>query len=289
MRRFVLSGALLTAAILPVALRAQTWRSFDFARQQRDTLPLAVHLSFGAGTVKVSPDAERNLYDVHMRYDAERVDPLYRFDSPNRRLEIGTRKVSMGNSVKNHKGSELNVDLSRASALNLNFEVGAADAEFDLSGLRVEHLALKTGASDTRLRFDAPNPARMRELRIEFGAANVQATGLGNANAERVDISFGVGRASLDFGGEWRNSVDLSINSALGEAVLRVPTDVGVRVESSTFLASLDAPGLTKKDGVWTSSNWDTATHKLRIRASGALGRLEIARMGREQVERGTK
>ena len=289
MRRIVLCGALATAALLPAALRAQTWRSFDFARQQRDTLPLAVHLSFGAGTVKVSPNANRNLYDVHMRYDAERVDPLYRFDSPNRRLEIGTRKVSLGNSVKNHKGSELNVDLSRSSALRLDFEVGAAAADLDLSGLRVEHLALKTGASDTRLRFDTPNPARMRELRIEFGAASVQVTGLGNANAERVDVSFGVGRIAVDFDGEWRNSVEMSINSALGEAVLRVPSDVGIRVESSSFLHALDAPGLTKRDGVWMSSNWDTATHKLRVRASGALGRLEIVRTGSAQVERGDK
>lgn len=287
MRRVLWIGAFALVA-LPALVTAQTWRTFDFARQQRDTLPLSVHLSFGAGRVRVSPDAERNLYDVHMRYDAERVDPLYKFDAPTRQLDIGTRKVSIG-SVNNHKGSELDVDLSRASALSLNFEVGAADADVDLSGLRVEHLSLKTGASDTRLRFGAPNPSRMRELRIEFGAASVQVTGLGNANAERVDVSFGVGRIAMDFDGEWRNSVDVAINSALGEAVLRVPTNVGIRVESSSFLHSIDAPGLTKQDGVWTSSNWETATHKLRVRASGALGRLEIERTGRAESERGTR
>jgi hypothetical protein len=288
MRTFVRCATLVAAAALPTVLAAQSWRTFDISRQQRDTMPMSVRLMYGAGRLQVTPGAERNLFEVHMRYDAERADPFYRFDAATRALELGVRNISVRNTLRDPKGHELNLALTRTAPLDLDLEIGAAEADLDLSGVRIEELRLRTGASDTRVRFDAPNPSRLRELSVEFGAASVQMNGLGNANAERIAVSFGVGRIMLDFSGEWRNSVEMSLSSALGEAVLRVPSDVGVRVETSTFLHSLDAPGLVKRDGAHVSSNWETAKHKLRIRASGALGRLEVTRTGRVEVEKGS-
>ena len=94
-------------------------------------------------------------------------------------------------------------------------------------------------------------------------------------------MDLGVGQAELDFGGEWRGDMDVAVNSALGQVTLRVPNDVGIRVESSTFLHSLDAPGMIKRDGYSVSANWDSAQYKLKLRSSGALGRLEIQRIAR--------
>jgi hypothetical protein len=159
--------------------------------------------------------------------------------------------------------------------------VGAAEGDFDLSGLQLDELNLQTGATDTRMRFDTPNPRRMRAMRMKIGAASAHATGLANANAERIEVELGVGQADLEFGGEWRGDLDLTVTSALGQVTMRVPNDVGIRVESSTFLHTLDAPGMIKRDGYSVSANWESARYKLRLRSTGAFGRLEIMRIAR--------
>jgi hypothetical protein len=165
--------------------------------------------------------------------------------------------------------------------MQLQLDIGAAESDFDLSGLQLEQLTLQTGATDTRVRFEAPNPRRLRTVNLQVGAASVHVVGLGYANAEHIELNLGVGQATLDFGGDWRGDMSLSLNAALGSVTVRVPVDVGVSVESSAFLHSLDADGMTKTGGRSVSGNWDAAPHKLRIDSSGAFGRLRIERIGR--------
>jgi hypothetical protein len=182
---------------------------------------------------------------------------------------------------RNYKGSELQVALARGVPMQLELDVGAAEGDIDLTGLGLEKLTIKGGATETRVRFDAPNPSRLTLLRVDAGAAKISLQGLGHANIERVDGNVGVGKLELDFGGPWRGDMELSVTSALGAVELAVPADIGIRVEKTSFLHSFDAPGLRKENGYWVSENWATAKYKLRIRATGTLGSLEISRMGR--------
>ena len=281
MRRFLAPCALALVAALPAVMAAQTWRTFDASRPARDTQALTVHVNFAAGRIRVQPAADRSLFDVHLRYDGERVDPVYRFDAAAHTLDIGVHHASVGKNMRGGEASELRLQLAKSVPLRLALDVGAAEGDFDLSGLQLEELTLQTGATDTRMRFDAPNARRMRTMRMKIGAASARVTGLGNANVERLEVDLGVGRAELEFGGEWRGDMDLAVNSALGQVTLRVPNDVGIRVETSTFLHSLDAPGMIKRDGYTVSGNWESARYKLRLHSSGAFGRLEIQRIER--------
>jgi predicted membrane protein len=121
----------------------------------------------------------------------------------------------------------------------------------------------------------------MRAVTLQVGAAALQVKGLGNANAARVDLNLGIGNADLDFGGEWRGDVQMTVNSALGKVTLRVPADVGVSIESSSFLHSTGGSDMVKREGRTVSSNWDTARHKLHVQSSGAFGRLVVERIVR--------
>jgi hypothetical protein len=60
--------------------------------------------------------------------------------------------------------------------------------------------------------------------------------------------------------------------------VVRVPRDVGVAVEIGRVLASFSHDGLTKRGDLWVSDNWDTAAHRLRIRAKATFGKFELDR-----------
>lgn len=280
--RPLLATLVLALIAAPIALSAQSvWRTFDVARQRQDSMPLDVHVKFGAGRIEMRPADGRMLYDVHLRYDAGRAEPVYRFDPEQRQLEIGVRHISNVRADRDNKGSEMNLSLARGVPLDLDLDIGAAEADLDLSGLHIDALSIQGGATETRVRFDAPNPRRMTELRVDAGAASVTLAGLGHANVARIDANVGVGKLAMDFGGAWQGDINMSVTSALGSVELSVPESVAIRVERTSFLHSFNAQGLTKKNGYWVSSNWDTAQHKLHIRSTGTLGSLEIRRIAR--------
>jgi hypothetical protein len=275
MKRLAIALVFLAAAVGSAS--AQTWRTFDAFRQARDTQPFAVHMRYAAGRVRVQPATDNRLYGIHMRFDARSVEPVYKFDAAARTLEVGVAGSRRG--FKGEEGSDLQLFLARTVPMRLQLDVGAAEGDIDLSGLLLDDLTVQTGAADTHVRFDTPNGHRMRAVTLQVGAASLQVAGLGHANTARVDLNLGVGNADLDFGGEWHGDIAMSINSALGKVTLRVPGNVGVSIESSSFLHSSGGNDMVKRDGRTVSSNWDSAQYKLHVQSSGAFGRLEVVRV----------
>jgi predicted membrane protein len=121
----------------------------------------------------------------------------------------------------------------------------------------------------------------MRDIDIRVGAADLFAMHLANANAEQIRVQGGVGVIDLDFGGAWARDLAVSVRLAVGKLILRVPSDVGVRLEVQRVAASFEHEGLVKRDDAWYSDNWDSAPHKLRVRAEAAFGKIDVQRGAR--------
>jgi hypothetical protein len=269
------------AMIVPALAAAQSWRSFDAARQLTDSAPLSVNVVYSAGRVLVRPNRSNDQFDAHLRYDADRFAPVYTYEAATKRLELGVRSLSRNTRWTSEDGSELTLSLAAATPVALSLDVGAAETDLDLSGLRVQSLTLSTGASDTHVRFDTPNPIRASSVRIDAGAANIEVMHLANARADNIAVNVGVGRVLLDLTGEWTNNVAVDLTAALGAIELVIPADIGVRITTSSVLQSVDFTGLTKRDGFWISDNYDSAPFRATITGSGALGRFSLRRSSR--------
>ena len=63
-----------------------------------------------------------------------------------------------------------------------------------------------------------------------------------------------------------------------GKLILRIPTDVGVRLEIQRVAAGFEHEGFVKRDDAWYSDNWDSAPHKLRVRAETFFGKIDVQR-----------
>jgi hypothetical protein len=164
--------------------------------------------------------------------------------------------------------------------MDLDLDLGATKSTIDLGGLNLLSLRLDSGASETNLDFSTPNAGRMRTLDVDVGAASFEARNLGNANASTIRVHGGIGSVSLDFGGQWTQDAAVEVDVSLGKLTLRVPRDVGVRVEVQKFLASFDHQGLTKRGDVYFSENWGTARHRIRVRAGTTIGGIEVIAEG---------
>ncbi len=273
-------AALCAHAASGVAQRATPWRSIEVSRQLRDTLPERIRVRYGAGKVDVRGSTAPLLYAMRLRYDESRSAPLHRYDAEQRSAVLGLESRGTGFRASNERdeSGELMLALPRTVPLDLSFELGGTESTLELGGLSLQSLRLECGATDATLRFTAPNRGRMRDIEIDVGAADFTAQHLANANAETIRLRGGVGVVDLDFGGTWTQDMNVSARLAIGKLILHVPADVGVRLEVQRVAAGFEHAGLIKRDDAWYSDNWETASHKLHVRAEAFFGKIDVRR-----------
>jgi len=274
----VVRGALVGLLLLAPAARAQQVRTVEFARQLRDTLPLAVRVDYGTGKMVVHGTEQPLLYQMQLAYDPRRAEPVYRYEPGSRTLHVGARRGEGAEDGGARSARDLRLDLARSVPVDLSLEMGSAEADLDLGGMRLRRVAVTSATSSATLHFDAPNQIAMERLELEVGASSLRARGLANSRARDTRVQVEVGGADLDFGGEWTADMELEVEVTAGSATVRVPADVGVRVETRSTLGSFDGEGLVERDGAHYSANWDTAPRKLRVRARLVLAKLEVVR-----------
>ena len=275
-------GMLLAAA----PLSAQAWQTLTAQRQRQRLDSLAVRVHYGVGKLTLAAAAQPLLYDLRWRYDADAFRPTHRYDATTHTLTVGAvggdeSLFSLGRhrARSNHDAelsNELSLGVARGVPLDLTLRLGAAEANVDLSGLWLSRLRVETGASDAHVSFGTPNPTPMRSLDFKLGAASVTAVKLGNAHAERIHVTTGVGGADLDLGGAWATNASLRLDVVMGGVTLRVPRDVGVQLRTTKILADVDAPRMIQREGASVSDNWENAAHKLTIDANVTLGHVEL-------------
>jgi hypothetical protein len=176
------------------------------------------------------------------------------------------------------EGGELRLALPQRIPLDLELEFGGTKSTLDLGSLALQSLRLECGATDATLQFSTPNRAHMREMDVGVGAADFTATRLANANADEIRVRGGVGVVDLDFGGTWTRDLVVSTRLVVGKLILRVPSDVGLRIDVQRVAASFEHAGLVKRDDGWYSENWDRATHRLHVRAETLFGKIDVQR-----------
>ena len=259
--------------LLPLSLAGQDWSTLSRARALSTESSLHVDIEYGAGSLRISPASAGMLYRAQMRYDASAYEPRMAYDAG--RLDIGFREGRVRG--RNLRAGNLDVSLGTGVPLDIELKFGAAEADLDLSGMRVTRAKISTGASKTMLRIDRPNPELCRSLELEVGAAQFQAIGLANLRTERLRVSGGVGEIVLDFTGDWTTDMTASVEMGLGSLVLRLPRGLGVSIRKGGILAGFDSQGLTKRGDVYLSENWDTAERRLTMNLDAALGSIRVA------------
>jgi hypothetical protein len=207
-----------------------------------------VTLAFGAGELRIAPGAEGALIVGNATYNVSDLKPTVGIDNNKVRIETGDLEINgipnFGENLINEwdfKFSEKPIDLS--------INAGAYQGRYELGGLALQTLEIADGASDVRLKFSQPNKTEMDKFRYTTGASNVRLDGLGNANLSEMVFRSGAGDYTLDFSGDLKRKIDVSIESGISQVTIVVPAAVSAQVTFKGGLANVETSGSWTKSG----------------------------------------
>jgi Cell wall-active antibiotics response 4TMS YvqF len=269
----------LALACVAGSAAAQSMRPFTTYRQLHGETRLAAALEYAAGSLRVAPGRPTELYRMDVSYDNQRFLPISDYDASRGAVALGLEAAGNGGLrvvSRDQLRQTASVTFSPRVDLDLDLKLGATDADLELGGLRVSAWRLQAGASQAVVRFSQPNGTRCRAGILSAGAAELTVIGLGNSRCDRLEFEGGVGKVTLDFGGAWTSSSQVGVRMAVGELILRLPRQAGVRITMDKFLASFDPAGLVRRGTSYESAGYADAERRLEIAVTTAVGDVRV-------------
>ena len=105
------------------------------------------------------------------------------------------------------------------------------------------------------------------------GVSDLQLAGL---SLTKLDVILGAGKSTIDLNGDWVRDLDVTINAGAADITMRLPGDVGVRVEVDRGPAMIEASGLTQDGDVYTNTAYGVSNVTLHIHMSAGIGRINL-------------
>lgn len=121
---------------------------------------------------------------------------------------------------------------------------------------------------DLRLNSEAP-----MDLKIDMGAGTSDLQ-LAELNLTGLVISLGATDSTIDLSGNWVSDLKASIDAGATDITVRLPKDIGVRIQVESGPHTIDATGLTKSGDVYTNDAYGVSEVTLEINLEVGVGRV---------------
>jgi hypothetical protein len=237
---------------------------------------LDAKIDFDIGSLEIASDQAPNIYSLNLDYDRIRFEPDIHYEAQGGaegRLSVqleSTRKLGIRNRVETNR---LRLNLTDSMPVILRLNSGVGESRLSLSGIKLTRLDLEAGVGGTKISAYEPNPVVCERISLENGVGSMEAVGLGNLNFRSLRFEGGVGGASLDFSGEWQEDAEVRIAVGVGGVTIRMPRDIGVRVDAEkNFLSGLQLEDLEKRGSDYYSRNYDSARIRISVRVTTGIG-----------------
>lgn len=113
------------------------------------------------------------------------------------------------------------------------------------------------------------------DLDLKFGAGEAHLD-VGGLTLRSVSVDMGVGQLDLDLRGNPKKSYDVQVHGGVGEAVVHLPSDVGVEAEAQGGLGSIEASGFRREGNRYYNSAWEDAKVRIHLDIHGGVGSIRL-------------
>jgi hypothetical protein len=240
------------------------------------------NIRIDVGSLEITgADQSAPLYSYDLICDKYSFTPDIHYDPANDgtagRLSLYFQNTRPLGIRKTNELNKLHIVFNNSIPLNLDVNAGVGDIQMSLSGLKLSRVNLEAGVGGANLTVYQPNPILCNYVRLNNGVGKIDAVGLGNLNFRRLEFAGGVGGADLDFTGDWKHDADIDIRVGVGGVNVRMPRELGVRVDSEkNFLSGVHLEGFSQRDSYYYSENYDRAMIKVLIRVAAGIGGLKV-------------
>ncbi len=234
-------------------------------------------IGFGAGELTVQPGSE-GLLSGQAVYNVSQLEPVLtetgtRVSLTTGELNIDSFPVNVDRDLRNEWHLELG-----GSPMNLDMDIGAANANLDLGGLALENLTIDVGAADFTLDVSEPTTVEMDRFNLSSGASSVTLLHLGNMNTRRMSINTAAGEFDLDFTGdrELVSELFVEINMAAGQLRITVPESVAVRMVVEGALIDVNTHGSWTVSGSTYERAGEEGSGLITLEISAGAGQIDV-------------
>jgi hypothetical protein len=238
--------------------------------------PVAVEILFGAGELEITSGDPDQLFSGRFLYNVAEWEPEVTYSDGKLIIQQGDGDESWGWPSEDAARNEWELAFSPEVPLELDIKTGAGQGELDLTDLQIEKLDIDLGAGDFSVQFNAPNRTEMSRFTLDVGAADLEIEGVGNASPEEMIVQGGAGKITLDLTGDWANSADIEVTSGVGQLDLRLPDEVGVRVEVTGGLSNVETSGLSRSGDAYVNDAYGEAEIELNITITTGVGQVDL-------------
>lgn len=237
-------------------------------------------IRFDIGSLEIT-SGKNALYSFDLDYDKASYTPDVKYEAAaadgEGRFTFDLNSMHRAGLRRERQRNRLRLSLNDSIPINLRVNAGVGDARLSLTGMKIARIEFESGVGGAKISAYEPNSIPCEFVRLKNGVGGFDATGLGNLNFKEFEFEGGVGGANLDFSGEWKQNADIRIEVGVGGVTVRMPRDIGVRVEAEKhFLSGLHLDGFDQRDSYYYSRNYDAAAIKVSVRVETGIGGIKI-------------
>ncbi len=123
-----------------------------------------------------------------------------------------------------------------------------------------------------KLKVDDSTPI---ELKVDVGAGRGEFH-LANVDITRLELNIGAGQANVDLTGERAKDMRVVIQGGVGQAVVRLPRNVGVEAIVHGGLGSIDSDGLKEQNGNYVNNAYGKSPNTIHLTVEGGIGQIKL-------------
>jgi hypothetical protein len=206
-------------------------------------------------------------------------------------------------AASNHESKT--VDVGNAKAVHMTVEMPAGELIFQGGGDRLlsadfyqdgswqapqidysvedEHGELKihqegnsqfvTRSNNTwNLKVDESTPL---DLKVDVGAGRGEFH-LAKVDLTSLELNIGAGQANVDLTGERAKDLRAEIQGGVGQAVIKLPRNIGVVATVHGGLGSIDVHGLKEEDGKYVNAAYGKSPNTIHLTVEGGIGQIKL-------------
>jgi len=113
------------------------------------------------------------------------------------------------------------------------------------------------------------------DLKVNVGAGQGEFQ-LGGLSLTQLEINMGAGKVTVDLRGDWKKDLEATIEGGVGQATIRLPESVGVRVQATSGIGTIRASGLERRGDYYVNSAYGKSPVTLNLNINKGIGMIDL-------------